>query len=35
MDTSLKLNNLGLALSIAWKFYTSVAKGIKLKGREL
>ena len=27
----LNLNNLGLALGIAFKFYTSVAKGLKLK----
>ena len=28
------LNNLGLALGIALKFYTSVAKGLKLKVRK-
>ena len=29
-----KLNNLGLALSMALKFYTSAAKGLKLKVRK-
>ena len=29
-----RLNNLGLALGIALKFYTSVAKGLKLKVRK-
>ena len=29
-----KFNNLGLALGIALKFYTSVAKGLKLKVRK-
>ena len=28
-----KFNNLGLALDMALKFYTSVAKGLKLKVR--
>ena len=28
-----KFNNLGLALGMNWKFYTSVAKGLKLKVR--
>ena len=30
----MKFNNLGLALGIALKFYTSVAKGLKLKVRK-
>ena len=30
----LKFNNLGLALGMALKFYTSVVKGLKLKVRE-
>ena len=29
--TSCKFNNLGLALGMALKFYTSVVKGLKLK----
>ena len=29
-----KLNNLGLALGMVLKFYTSVAKGLKLKIRK-
>ena len=29
-----KLNNLGLALGTNLKFYTSVEKGLKLKGRK-
>ena len=29
-----KFNNLGLALGIEFKFYTSVAKGLKLKVRK-
>ena len=29
-----KLNNLGLALGMGMKFYTSVAKGLKLKVRK-
>ena len=29
-----KFNNLGLALSMSFKFYTSVAKGLKLKVRK-
>ena len=28
-----KLNKLGLALLIAWKFYTSVEKALKIKGK--
>ena len=30
----LKVNNLGLALGINLKFYTSMAKGLKLKARK-
>ena len=30
-----KLNNLGLALGMPFKFYTSVAKGLKLKVRKI
>ena len=30
-----KFNNLGLALGIALKFYTSVAKGLYLKVRKI
>ena len=29
-----KLNNLGLAVAMAWKLYTSVGKGLKLKVRK-
>ena len=29
-----QVKNLGLALGLAWKFYTSVAKGLKLKVRK-
>ena len=32
--SSLKVNHLGLALGMALKFYTSVAKGLKLKARK-
>ena len=30
----LKFNNLGLALGVAMKFYTSLEKGLKLKVRK-
>ena len=30
----IKFNNLGLAIDRAFKFYTSVAKGLKLKDRK-
>ena len=30
-----QVNNLGLALVMALKFYNSVAKGLKLKGRKV
>ena len=34
MRGGLKFNNLGLALGTNLKFYTSVAKGLKLNGRK-